>query len=104
MKNHLACLIAFVLLLSHPLSIKGQKPVFDLLIRNGKVIDGTGNPWFRADIGIIGNKIAAIGHFDSTQSKRTIDASNKVVSPGFIDVHTHVESGIKRVPTADNYI
>ena len=66
--------------------------------------DGSGNPWFRADIGVIGGKIAAIGRFDSTQSKRTIDAAGMVVSPGFIDVHTHAEDGIKRVPTADNFI
>ena len=85
-------------------SISAQKPLFDLLIRNGKVIDGSGNPWFRADIGVLNGKIAAIGHLDSTQAKRTIDATGLVVSPGFIDVHTHVESGIMRVPTADNYI
>ena len=85
-------------------SISAQKPLYDLLIRNGKVIDGSGNPWFRADIGVLNGKIAAIGHLDSTQAKRTIDATGLVVSPGFIDVHTHVESGIMRVPTADNYI
>ena len=104
MKNHLICLVSIFLIISTPLSIKAQKPIFDLLICNGKVIDGSGNPWFRADIGIIGDKIAAIGRFDSTQARRTIDATGKVVSPGFIDVHTHVEGGIKRVPTADNYI
>jgi N-acyl-D-amino-acid deacylase len=85
-------------------SILAQKPLFDLLIRNGKVIDGSGNPWFRADIGVLNGKIKAIGQLDSTQAKRTIDATGMVVSPGFIDVHTHVEGGIIRVPTADNYI
>ncbi len=85
-------------------NILAQKPLFDLLIRNGKVVDGSGNPWFRADIGVLNGKIAAIGQLDSTQAKRTIDATGLVVSPGFIDVHTHVEGGIKRVPTADNYI
>ena len=85
-------------------SIIAQKQQFDLLIRNGKVIDGSGNPWFRADIGVLNGKIAAIGHYDSTQALRTIDATGLVVAPGFIDVHTHVESGIFRVPTADNYI
>ena len=101
MKNYFTLLL-FILIT--PLSINAQKTTFDLLIRNGKVIDGSGNPWFRADIGIVGDKIVAIGHFDSTQAKRTIDATGMIVSPGFIDVHTHVESGIKRVPTADNYI
>jgi N-acyl-D-amino-acid deacylase len=101
MKNQFLILIISLL---PPLSTNAQKPLFDLLIRNGKVIDGSGNPWFRADIGITNGKIAAIGRYDSTQAKRTIDATGLVVSPGFIDVHTHVESGIRRVPTADNYI
>jgi N-acyl-D-amino-acid deacylase len=94
--------LIFLILLPPP--INAQKPLFDLLIRNGKVIDGSGNPWFRADIVISNGKIAGIGRYDSTQAKRTIDAMGMVVSPGFIDVHTHVEGGIKRVPTADNYI
>ena len=114
MKKHLTFLLSLFLLLNTPLpeiigisflnSISAQKTTFDLLIRNGKVIDGSGNPWFRADIGIVGSKIAAIGRFDSTQAKRTIDAKGMIVSPGFIDVHTHAEDGIKRVPTADNFI
>ncbi len=104
MKNRFLLMLSLFFLLSTPLSINAQKNTFDLLIRNGKVIDGSGNPWFRADIGIVGNKIAAIGHFDSTDAKRTIDANGMVVSPGFIDVHTHAEDGIKRVPTADNFI
>lgn len=85
-------------------SMTAQKTTFDLIIRNGKVIDGSGNPWFRADIGIIGNKIAAIGQLDAAQTRRTIDATGMVVTPGFIDVHTHSENGIVRVPTADNFI
>lgn len=85
-------------------NVNAQNPLFDILIRNGKIIDGTGNPWFRADIAILKGKIVAIGQLDSAQAKRTINAAGMVVSPGFIDVHTHVESGILRVPTADNYI
>ena len=104
MKNRFLLLLSLFLWLNTPLSINAQKTTFDLLIRNGKVIDGSGNPWFRADIGIVGGKIAAIGRFDSKDAKRTIDAAGMVVSPGFIDVHTHAEDGIKRVPTADNFI
>lgn len=96
-------LFSLIALFSH-LIISGQNPVFDLLIRNGKVIDGSGNPWFRADIGITNGKIAGIGTYDSTQAKQTIDATGLIVSPGFIDVHTHSEGGIVRVPTADNFI
>ena len=59
---------------------------YDLVIRNGHVIDGTGSPWYAADIGIRGGKIAAIGHLGSTPAKRTIDARGMVVAPGFIDM------------------
>ena len=104
MKNHSIILILSFVFLNTPLSIKAQKVIYDIIIRNGRVIDGSGNPWFRADIGIIGNKIAAIGQLDTAQTKRTIDAAGMVVSPGFIDVHTHSESGLVRVPTADNFI
>src|SRR5262245_25991541 len=62
---------------------------FDLLLQRGKVVDGTGNPWFRADVGIRGGKIAAIGDLKGKTAARTIDASGLVVAPGFIDIHNH---------------
>ena len=66
-----------------------MKEKFDVLIKNGKVIDGTGNPWFCVDIGINGGKIAKIrSNLDSSASK-IIDATNLIVSPGFIDMHSH---------------
>jgi N-acyl-D-amino-acid deacylase len=58
---------------------------FDILIKNGKVLDGTGNPWFSADLGIRGDRIVAIGTLSSTTGKKTIDAAGKIVAPGFID-------------------
>jgi N-acyl-D-amino-acid deacylase len=76
---------------------------YDVLIRNARVIDGTGNPWFRADVGIKDGKIAAIGRLDGPAAK-TIDAGGRVLAPGFIDVHTHVEDGIEKVPRADNFL
>lgn len=76
---------------------------YDLLIRSARVIDGSGNPWYLADIGIKGGKIAAIGKLASATADRTIDAANRVVTPGFIDVHTHVED-LEKVPRADNYL
>ena len=59
---------------------------FDVLITNGRVVDGTGAPWFRADVGIIGDRIAAIGQLADREARTRIDASNLVVAPGFIDM------------------
>jgi N-acyl-D-amino-acid deacylase len=63
--------------------------MFDVLIHGGRVVDGAGNPWFDADVGIVGDRVAAIGPLGGEQATRRIDASGLVVSPGFIDVHTH---------------
>lgn len=64
---------------------------FDLLIQNGTVIDGSGGPAKRADVGINGDRIVAIGTLPDASAKTTVDATGKVVSPGFIDVHIHSE-------------
>lgn len=77
---------------------------FALLIEDGFILDGTGNPWFKGDIGIDGNRIVAIGELSDKRAGKTIDAAGLVVSPGFIDVHTHCDRGITDVPTVDNYI
>src|SRR4051794_22775608 len=61
---------------------------YDLVIRGGQIIDGTGNPWFHGDVAIKGDRIAAVGHFSGT-TRRTIDATGLVVAPGFIDMHSH---------------
>jgi len=66
---------------------------FDLLIRNGRVMDGTGNPWFPADIAIQNGRIAAIGKLEGAQAARVIDAAGKYVVPGFIDIHSHADDG-----------
>jgi len=68
---------------------------YDLIIRNGRIIDGTGNPWFKADIGIVGEKIAAISRTgDGMNANMILDAAGMVVSPGFIDNHTHDDAYI----------
>ncbi|MGC4051043.1 MAG: amidohydrolase family protein [Paludibaculum sp.] len=77
---------------------------YDTLIRNGRMLDGTGNPWFRADLGIKDGRIAAIGALHNATAARVIDARNRLVSPGFIDVHTHVEGAVEKVPRGDNYL
>src|SRR5207302_7877389 len=64
----------------------------DLLIRGGRIVDGTGNPWFVGDIAIRGDKIVAVGRVPAAPAKRTIDARGLVVAPGFIDMHSHSDT------------
>lgn len=66
---------------------------YDLLIKNGTVVDGSGNPGYRADVAVSGGKIAAIGRINA-RAKQTIDAEGHVVSPGFVDGHTHMDAQI----------
>lgn len=86
------------------LSTKAQQP--DQIITNGRIIDGTGNSWFKADIAISGNRIVAVrqGLTARYPGVKTVDAGNRIVAPGFIDVHGHIEGSIFERPTADNYI
>lgn len=62
---------------------------FDLIIRGGQIIDGAGNPWYRGDVGVGGDRIAAIGNLSGADAETVIDAAGCIVSPGFIDMHTH---------------
>src|SRR5262249_43904900 len=71
----------------------GQEP-FDLLLKNGRIIDGSGNPWYAADVGIRGDRIAAIGRLQTAKSKKVIDASGLVIAPGFIDTLGQSETAL----------
>lgn len=64
----------------------GQEPVYDLILAGGRVVDGSGAPWFRGDVGIIGDRIASVGNLAKATAKRRIDVTNLVVAPGFIDM------------------
>jgi N-acyl-D-amino-acid deacylase len=75
---------------------------YDVVIRGGRVIDGTGNPAFFADVAIKDGRIARVGRVEGS-GEREIDAKGKVVTPGFIDVHTHAEN-IARIPRAENFV
>ena len=88
----------------HPtLSAQTSQP-FDLLITAGRIVGGAGNPWVRGSVAIRGERIVAMGHLPGARAKRTIDAADKVVAPGFIDIHNHGRRGIFQVPSAENYI
>lgn len=67
-------------------------PEFDVIVRNGRIVDGTGNPWFYGDIAIRGDRIVAVGRLPTQQAARVIDAAGMVVSPGFIDIHSHSDT------------
>jgi len=74
--------------------------MFDTLILNGKIIDGTGNPWIAADVGMAEGKIAKVGPIGKAEARQTIDARGKFVCPGFVDEHSHSELFILAEPEA----
>ncbi|MCK4772601.1 MAG: D-aminoacylase [Candidatus Latescibacteria bacterium] len=74
-------------------AIKVQEP-YDLIIHGGRVLDGTGNPWYYTDLGITGDRIVAVGDLSAAQAERMIDAGGLYVAPGFIDVHIHAGRGL----------
>src|SRR3954466_5486856 len=83
---------------------RAQTPPYDLLIRNGRIVDGTGSPWYRGDLAVRGDTIVRIAPRIDAPAGRVIDAAGKIVAPGFIDLHTHSRRGIFQVPTAENYV
>jgi len=97
-------LIALVPLLPFRTESSAVAPEFDIAIINGRIVDGTGNPWFYGSVAIKGDRIVQVGAVDPQRAARVIDAKGRIVAPGFIDVHTHVEGNLANVPTADNFI
>ena len=86
-----------------------QAADYDVLIRNARIVDGTGSPWFRGDLALLDGRIAAMSGRLPGDADLIIDAGERVLAPGFIDVHTHVEAtsrreGLEGLPRADNYV
>ena len=76
----------------------------DLLVRQARVIDGTGAPWFMGDVAVADGRIVAVGRNLDVDATRSIDAAGRILAPGFIDVHTHADRGIGDLPRADNFV
>ena len=98
------CVASHLSLLLASAALAAQPATYDLVLRNGRIVDGTGSPWYRADVAIKGDTIVRIAPSIRETAARTIDVSDLVVAPGFIDIHTHARRGIFEVPTADNYV
>ena len=76
---------------------------FDTLIQGGEVVDGTGAAARKADVGIVDGKIAAIGDLAGSETAKTIDATGQVVTPGFVDLHTHLDTLAGNELTSSSY-
>jgi N-acyl-D-amino-acid deacylase len=85
--------------------VEGPAPArYDLLFRHARIVDGTGGPWYRADVAVRGDTVARIAPRIEEPAARVIEVGDNVVAPGFIDIHTHARRGIFELPTADNYV
>ncbi len=101
-KRWLIIFSAFLVLISSFAVCKRGGEEFDILIKNGKIVDGTGNPLFEADIGIRDDTIVEIGDLSGKTAMKTIDAKGLAVAPGYIDMHTHCDSGLGRLTANAN--
>src|ERR1044071_4810997 len=98
---------AFVAALGCALAIGvwAQAPVsYDVIIRGGRIVDGTGNPWTTGDVAIKGGRIAAVGSLRGATAPRVVDATGLVVAPGFIDLHTHSDTSLLADPYAQSKV
>jgi dihydroorotase/N-acyl-D-amino-acid deacylase len=85
-------------------SVVRAQATYDLVLRNGRIVDGTGSPWYRGDIAIRNDSIVRIAAAITEPAARVIDVGGQVIAPGFIDIHSHARRGIFEVPTAENYV
>jgi dihydroorotase/N-acyl-D-amino-acid deacylase len=96
--------IALALALLAGMGGSARAQQYDLILRNARIVDGSGNPWYAGDIAIRGDAIVRVAASITDQASRVIDVRGQVVSPGFIDIHSHARRGIFDVPTAENYL
>lgn len=99
MKSYLACVIV-LFAFNH----SSSQTIADIIIRNGRIIDGTGNSWFYGNVSVKDGRIIKVGRLDNITATKIIDANGFIIAPGFIDVHTHIEGDEFRNPTANNFI
>ncbi|MGZ5436786.1 MAG: N-acyl-D-amino-acid deacylase family protein [Pyrinomonadaceae bacterium] len=104
MRKLIIFVIAVVAVLGLSPAPSAQNASYDLVIRDGLVVDGSGSPWYRADVAIRGDTIVRIAPSITEPAKQTVTINGQVVAPGFIDIHTHARRGIFEVPTAENYV
>ncbi|MBL0740184.1 N-acyl-D-amino-acid deacylase family protein [Chryseolinea lacunae] len=92
--------LLFAMVLIHPLLAQP----YDLVLINGKILDGSGNSWFYGDVAIRNGKIVAVGKIVSPDARKVLDVKGLIVAPGFVDVHTHIEGNDLKVPMAGNFV
>jgi N-acyl-D-aspartate/D-glutamate deacylase len=88
--------LSSVLLLMFASVSISQEIDYDIIVRGGRIVDGTGNPWYSADVAIQDGRIAAVGRLEGKRARTVLDAAGLYVAPGFIDTHTHSDRGLSR--------
>jgi N-acyl-D-aspartate/D-glutamate deacylase len=77
---------------------------YSVVIKGGRIVDGSGNPWFQGDVAVDGDKISKVGELGKYDADKVIDAKGLLVTPGFIDVHTHTDTSFIINPKADSKV
>ena len=92
-RTAVALTLAFAAVVAAAMGAQPPAPGYDLVIRGGRILDGTGNPWFPADVAVKDGRIAAVGRLADATATTVVDATGKYVAPGFIDIHSHADDG-----------
>ena len=101
-----ALAVLFALAMIQPAAARqgGAQTAFDVIISGGRIVDGSGSPWFLGDVGISDGRIVRIGSLGGATATRRIDASGLIVAPGFVDPHAHAREGLFELPRAEGYL